>query len=195
MAGDSACPSRALPPRVAAAHARATAAGFTLSCEPGVGRLLATLAAAVPAGGRILEMGTGVGAGTAWLLEGLGARSDVELVSIELDPAAHARAAGADWPAFVRLLQGDVLALLGELGRFELIFADAQGGKWEGLDRTIAALAPRGVLVVDDMTPQDWWTAEHRAHQERVRHTLLDHPDLVTAELAEASGIVVATRR
>jgi hypothetical protein len=30
----------------------------------------------------------------------------------------------------------------GEAGSFHLIFADAQGGKWEGLDRTIAALAP-----------------------------------------------------
>ena len=47
-----------------------------MACEPGVGRLLAVLAAAVPVYGRILEMGTGVGVGTAWIVYGLG--SDAE---------------------------------------------------------------------------------------------------------------------
>lgn len=186
---------RPLPAGVSAAIARAEAAGFTLSCEPGVDRLLAALATAVPQDGRVLEMGTGVGVGTAWLVEGLGSRRDVELVSIELDPASHARASSVEWPAHVRLLQGDVLALLGGLGRFDLVFADAQGGKWEGLERTIAALAPRGVLVVDDMTPQDWWTADQHARQEKVRQTLLAHADLAAAELAEASGVIIAVRR
>jgi demethylmenaquinone methyltransferase/2-methoxy-6-polyprenyl-1,4-benzoquinol methylase len=187
--------ARTLPAAVEAAQARAQAAGFTLSCESGVGRMLAVLASGAPAGGRILEMGTGSGVGTAWIVEGIGRRNDVELVSIELDAATHAVAASAAWPAWVRLLQGDVLSLLGGLGSFDLIFADAQGGKWQGLDRTIAAVAPRGVLLVDDMTPQDWWTEDHRRNQEQVRATILGHPDLVAAELAEASGMIVAVRR
>ena len=49
------------------------------------------------------------------------------------------------------------VALFDELGQFSLIFADAPGGKWEGLDRTIAALEPGGLLVVDDMR---WPTVE-----------------------------------
>jgi predicted O-methyltransferase YrrM len=187
--------SRPLPPRVAAALSRAEAAGFPLSCEPGVGRFLGSLSAAVRPGGRILEMGTGVGVGTAWIIEGLGERDDVELVSIELDPATHALAAGGEWPAYVSLLQGDVLVHLSGLGAFDLIFADAQGGKWEGLERTIAALEPRGVLLVDDMAPQDWWNEEQQRNQERVRATMLSHRHLVAAELAEASGMIVATRR
>jgi demethylmenaquinone methyltransferase/2-methoxy-6-polyprenyl-1,4-benzoquinol methylase len=80
------------------------------------------------------------------------------------------------------------------LGSFDLIFADAQGGKWEGLERTISALKPHGVLLVDDMTPQGWWTEEHRRNQERVRQTLLTHADLAAAELAEASGMILAVR-
>src|SRR5450631_1775884 len=43
---------------------------------------------------------------------------------------------------------GDALGVVGEGGTFDLIFADAQGGKWAGLDRTIAALRPHGLLVV-----------------------------------------------
>ena len=124
-----------------------------------------------------------------------GKRSDVELISIELDPKPQALAAGAEWPRYVRLIQGDVLQKFGELGSFNLIFADAQGGKWEGLDRTIAALRPRGVLVVDDMIQQDWWNDEHRRNKDRVRDTLLSHPDLAAAELAEASGMILATKR
>jgi hypothetical protein len=65
-----------VPPGVAAAYERARHSGFALSCEPEVGRLLATLAAAVPEHGAILEMGTGVGVGCAWIVHGLGARSD-----------------------------------------------------------------------------------------------------------------------
>src|SRR5262249_14441144 len=121
-----------LPARVTAAIARAEAAGFPLSCEPGVGRLIAALAAGVPEDGRILEMGTGVGVGTAWLVEGLGDRSDVKVLSIELDAATHAVARAADWPSWVNLLEGDVLEHLARLGSFDLIFADAQGGKWTG---------------------------------------------------------------
>jgi len=185
----------ALPAPVAAAHQRAAAAGFTLACEPGVGRLLAALAAAVPPRGRILEMGTGVGVGTAWILHGLAGRSDVEVVTVEIDPATAAIAQRGTWPRWVSLRVGDILDALAGLGDFDLIFADAQGGKWEGLDRTIAALRPGGILLVDDMTPPTWIDDAHRRHTARVRETLLTHTELIAAELAEASGMILATRR
>jgi demethylmenaquinone methyltransferase/2-methoxy-6-polyprenyl-1,4-benzoquinol methylase len=183
-----------LPPLVAAAQARADDSGFTLACEPGVGRLLAALAAAVPPHGRILEMGTGVGVGTAWIVHGLGARSDVEVVSVEIDAATAAIAQRDSWPPWVSLHVGDILVALATLGSFDLIFADAQGGKWEGLQRTIAALRPGGILLVDDMTPATWIDDAHRRHTARVRDTLLNHAELMAAELAEASGMILATR-
>src|SRR5689334_18664661 len=145
-----------LPAIVAAAYERARQNGFALSCEPDVGRLLATLAAAVPERGSILEMGTGVGAGSAWLVHGLGSRRDVRLTSVDIDAQASAIAQSAAWPEFVSLRVADVLAVLDEIGPCDLIFADAQGGKWTGLDRTIAALRPGGLLLVDDMTPPTW---------------------------------------
>ena len=40
---------------------RARQAGFPMSCEPAVGRLLAVLAAHLPDGARVLELGTGTG--------------------------------------------------------------------------------------------------------------------------------------
>ena len=57
-----------LPRSVLAAYERAGRAGFQLACEAEVGRLLAALAPAVPRGGRVLEIGTSVGVGLAWLV-------------------------------------------------------------------------------------------------------------------------------
>src|SRR3954453_21032802 len=130
---------------------RGAAVGFTQSCEADVGRLLAVLVGGVPAGGRVLEIGTGAGYGTAWLTEGLATRSDVEIVSVEIDDARQAAVATDDWPSSVTFVTGDVLELFDSLGTFDLVFADAQGGKWDRLDRTVDALRPAGLLVVDDM--------------------------------------------
>jgi len=184
-----------LPPLVQLAVARARESGFPYSCEPEVGRLLATLAAHLPAGARVLELGTGTGVGTAWIAGALLPRTDVAVLSVEKDPATAALAARGDWPGFVELRCADALTVLGEAGAFDLIFADAQGGKTEGLDRTIAALAPRGLLVVDDMTPLPGWDAELRARQPQVRRALLTSPLLTSVELDHGSGVILSTRR
>src|SRR5258705_12723757 len=108
---------------VDSAYARAAAHGFELSCEPPVGRLLATLAASLPAGARVLELGTGAGVGTAWLVSGLLPRTDVTVTSVELDPAISAIAAQENWPSFVDLRVEDALEFLARIeGGFDLGF-------------------------------------------------------------------------
>lgn len=183
-----------VPPLVAAAADRARAAGFPLSCEPAVGRLLAVLAGHLPAGARVLELGTGTGVGTAWLVSGLLPRTDVTVTTVEIDTATAAVAARGDWPEFTDLRVGDALGLLDGPGGYDLIFADATGGKWEGLDRTIAALSPHGLLVVDDMTPAPGWDSEQHTRQAEVRRTLLASPLLTAVELDHGSGVILAGR-
>jgi predicted O-methyltransferase YrrM len=183
-----------MPALVAAATGRARSAGFRLSCEPAVGQLLAVLAAHLPAGARVLELGTGAGVGTAWIVCGLLPRTDVTVTSIEKDRQTAALAALGTWPQFVDLRLGDALDMLSETGAFDLIFADAQGGKWIGLDRTIAALRPHGLLVVDDMTATPEWTAEQHTNQGDVRQALLTSPLLTSIELDHGSGVILATR-
>lgn len=184
-----------LPEIVAKAYIRSEASGFRCSCEVEVGRLLATLAAAVPADGRILELGTGVGVGLAWLVHGLGNRSDVEVVTVELDAELLEITAGAEWPPFVRFELGDGAELAGELGEFDLIFADAPGGKLSALHRTTEALRPAGVLLVDDMDLDRHDDPELQTALIRVREDLLSHPQLIACELDAASGMILATRR
>jgi predicted O-methyltransferase YrrM len=184
-----------MPPLVAEAVARARDAGFSYSCEPAVGRLLAAIAAHLRVGARVLELGTGTGVGTAWIAAGLLPRTDVTVVTAEKDPATAALAARGDWPGFVELRRADALTVLANAGRFDLIFADAPGGKWEGLDRTLAALAPHGMLIVDDMTPTPRWDEEQHARQREVRHALLGSPLLTSVELDCGSGVILSTRR
>ena len=184
-----------VPPLVAAAQARARQRGFSMSCDPAVGALLAVLAGHLPEGSRVLELGTGTGVGTAWIVSGLAPRTDVTVLSVEKDPATAAAAASGDWPSFADLRCGDALEVLGAGGTFDLIFADAPGGKWEGLDRTIAALRPHGLLLVDDMTPGPDWDDSRRAAQDKVRQALLSAPELASAELAAGSGMILSARR
>src|SRR5436190_908793 len=61
-------------------------AGFKKACEPLTGSLLRTLAASKPSG-NILEIGTGTGISTCWLLDGMDANST--LTTIEKDATVN----------------------------------------------------------------------------------------------------------
>lgn len=58
-----------------------------MTSEPRTGSFLRTLAALKP-GGRLLELGTGTGLGTAWHLDGMDATSTLD--SVDRDPAVQA---------------------------------------------------------------------------------------------------------
>ena len=184
-----------LPAAVVDARRRAEEAGFVFSSEPEVGALLACLAASVPAGGRILELGTGVGSGLAWLVHGLGERSDVEIVTVDMDGALQARTRAAPWPDYVRFELGDGAAVVASLGLFDLVFADAPGGKTIGLTGTVDALGPGGTLMVDDMDLNRHDDPVLVDALERVRAQLLGDGRLVCAELDFSSGVILAVRR
>ncbi len=186
--------SSAVPELVAQAQERARLAGFSASCEPPTGSMLAVLAASTPARGAILELGTGCCVGTAWLVSGLADRDDVRLVTVERDAELVAAARSAGLPGYVEVVHADAEAVLPELGTFDLVFADAEGGKWSGLDLTIDALAAGGVLLVDDMDETRYGREDHRASVSRVRTTLLTDARLMTAELSVGSGLMLSSR-
>src|SRR5258708_13111313 len=109
------------PPLVGRGRALACQVGFPLSREeagfvgpsaslPGVGRFLAMLAAGC-IGGRIGELGTGVGIGTAWIASAMPA--DCTLITAEIDQqlASAARELLADDPP-PQALTPEALSLL-----------------------------------------------------------------------------------
>ncbi|NML43200.1 hypothetical protein HHL11_05520 [Ramlibacter sp. G-1-2-2] len=183
-----------VPRAVAAAKRRAREMRFVGSSQDEVGRLLSMLAAAVPRAGRVLEVGTGVGVGLAWITTGLHQRRDVEVASIEGDRRLLDSACTWPWPEGVRLLAGDACELLPTLGDFDLVFADAAPVKYGQLDALLRLLRPGGVLVVDDLCATPTATRQEMAERDGLRLALLRHPSLQAVELDWSTRVVLATR-
>ena len=116
-------------------------------------------------------------------------------MTVESAPAQAALARSQSWPHFVTLLYDEAVSVLPSLGQFDLIFADAPGGKWDRLDLTVEALRPGGFLLVDDMTPEGWWEEEQREKQRQVAQALLSHADLVSTEMEWATGVILCVRK
>ena len=195
---DSSRPRAGQEPAALAVLEEATAAsGFGMPSDRLTGMLLAALAATKP-GGRLLELGTGTGLATSWLLHGMDATA--HLTSIDNDAAVQAialAALGAD-PCvhFVTADGGDYLHTASMDGeRFDLIFADAWPGKYTALDAALALLAPGALYVVDDMLPQPNWPPGHEVNVAALRRTLAARTDLVVASLDWSTGIIIATKR
>ena len=168
---------------------------FRLASDTLTGSLLRILAASKPAG-KLLELGTGTGVGTAWLLDGMG--PDARLLSVDNDPSvtAVARQFLASDPR-VEFRTEDAAALLVKLPKasFDLIFADAWVGKYTHLDEALFLLRPGGWYVVDDMTPQDCWHDNHRESAKALIADLASRSDLNITKIAWSTGIVLAVKR
>ncbi|MYT82361.1 Predicted O-methyltransferase YrrM [Streptomyces sp. MnatMP-M77] len=183
------------PPCLDAILADAQRTGFAMSCEDRTGSLLATLAASKP-GGRFLELGTGVGAGAAWLAHGMCEAS--RLVTVELDPATQAVArthlGGDRRIEFVTANAGAWLT--GHRGEAEYDFAyvDCRPGKYLRLADLLVLLKPGALYVVDDMLPQSTWPDDHQSRVDGFLERLPDIPNFRATPMRWASGLVVGVR-
>jgi predicted O-methyltransferase YrrM len=182
-------------PRAAAAiYEESRGEGFDLVSEPMTGCLLRTLVASKP-GGRFLELGTGTGAATAWILDGMDPQSS--LVTVENDERLHSiarRHLGADPRATFVFADGNVFLREAPRAAFDLIFADTWAGKYEDLESALSLLKQGGLYVVDDMDPQATWPTGHEAKVATLLHDLTMHLELHVTKLSWASGIVIAAR-
>lgn len=175
-------------------QARTAALGFDMPSEANTGALLGLLAASKP-GGRLLELGTGTGLATAWLLDGMDVSA--RLISVDVDPAVQGVARDLLRDDRVRFVLGDGLDYVRsqQASSFDMIFADAWPGKYEGLDETLALLKRGGLYVIDDMSPQSNWPEGHQANVDGLLARLEARADLVVTRLAWASGLVLAAVR
>jgi predicted O-methyltransferase YrrM len=171
------------------------ALGFRAASENRTGALLQVLAASKP-GGRILELGTGTGVGTAWLLSGMDA--DARLITVDNDElvvaVARRHLSGDDR---VQFQVADGRSWLQEYAGapFDLIFADAWPGKFDELESALGHLALGGLYVIDDLIPQADWPAEHTSRIEPLLSRIERTPGLASVRLAWASGLALVARR
>jgi predicted O-methyltransferase YrrM len=171
------------------------AAGFDMPSEPRTGSMLRFLASTKP-GGRLLEIGTGTGLATAFLLDGMD--RNARLVTVDTDPKSQAIARHVlAHDERVEFVLDDGLAFLHRQppASFDLVFADAWPGKYEGLDLALGLLTQGGIFVGDDMAPQPNWPPGHEGNVDRLLQRVGQDDSLATVTMNWASGLVLATRR
>jgi predicted O-methyltransferase YrrM len=185
-----------LPPQLEAIEEATAALGFGMASDLDTGRLLRTLAASKP-GAQLLELGTGTGLATAWLLHGMDPAA--RLLSIDNDGAVQSIAAtycGDDARLTLLTEDGDAaiqrLHAAGE--RYDLVFADTWPGKYRLLDLTLDLLKPGGFYIVDDLLPQPNWPPNHGENVKRLIAELRQRKDLALVKLEWSSGVLIAVK-
>ena len=169
--------------------------GFGMASEARTGALLRMLAASKPSG-RMLELGTGTGLSTAWLLAGMDSASTLVSVDTDADVQDVARTTLGSDPRLT-LVAGDAAEFLmrQEPQTYDLVFADAMPGKYEALEPALAVVKPGGFYVIDDMLPQPNWPDGHAKKVPVLLRRLADDDRFSIVPMAWASGVVVAARR
>ena len=186
-----------LPPSVVKGIEEATQAlRFTMASDPLTGSLLRTLATTKPAA-IFLELGTGTGMGTAWILDGMDSSS--RLLTVDNDEQAIAvakRYLGHDRRVTFYTMDGaEFLQTLKDQGAtFDFIFADTWPGKYAHLDEALQLLKVGGLYIVDDMLPQPSWPEDHPPKVANLISVLERRRDLRLTVLNWSTGLVVAAK-
>lgn len=168
--------------------------GFSMNADAQAASLLRTLAAIKP-GGRFLELGTGTGLSTAWILSGMDERAT--LISVDNDAACLAVASqflGSD-SRLQLVCQDGTEWVTSNTGPFDFIFADTWAGKYTDLDAVLSMLAPGGLYIIDDMLPQPNWPDGHAEKADRLTDELMQRTDLLLTRMAWSTGLIIATRK
>lgn len=172
------------------------AVGFALSSDGLTGTLLRTLVTSKPAG-QFLELGTGTGVGTAWLLDGMDAASRLHTVDAdEANVSVARRFLGHDLRVTFYVEDAETWLRRARANgmRFDLIFADAMPGKYVALDDALALLKLGGLYVIDDLLPQPTWPDDHAPRVAALIKTLQGRRDLRIAKMNWSTGLIVAAR-
>jgi len=166
---------------------------FNMASDMQTGSLLKTLAAS-KLSGRILELGTGTGLATSWIVDGMDERT--KLITIEnntllLDIARKALQDSrvefvlADGYAWIQTYSGE---------KFDMVFADAMPGKYDLFEETIGLVKVGGFYIIDDMLPQPNWPEGHADKVERFIGELGERNDIILTKLNWSTGIIIVTK-
>ncbi|WP_457562537.1 O-methyltransferase [Caminibacter pacificus] len=170
--------------------------GFDMCGEKDVGVLLRVLVASKS--GEFLELGTGTGLSTAWILDGMDENShlitvdnDEKLLGIAKKHLGHYKNVEFvcdDGNAFLERLKK-------ENKKFDFIFADTWAGKYEMLEDTLEMLNEKAFYIIDDMLPQSNWPEGHEKKVEKLIDYLHNREDLEIVNLDWSSGVIVCVKK
>ncbi len=168
--------------------------GFNQLSNSREGSFLAALCAS-KIGGKFLELGTGTGLCTSWMLHGMCGSStlltvdnDAKLVEIAkkyLDSDNRIEFVVSDGEDVIEGLLNSSI---------DLIFADTWPGKYNHLDETLRLLKVGGVYVIDDMLPQDNWPEGHAEKASNLVSKLTTMEGFLVTKLCWSTGVMVCTK-
>ena len=167
---------------------------FNMASDLQTGCLLKTLVASKP-GGRFLELGTGTGLATSWIVSGMDENSS--LVSIDNNKSLVDVAENHICDLRVEFIVADGYEWISKFrgSKFDLIFADAMPGKYDLFEETIDMLNRNGFYIIDDMLPQPNWLI---GHDERVKDFIIrleNRDDLLLTKLNWSTGIIIVVKK
>lgn len=171
---------------------------------PGSGRMLTVLAAAIGARA-VVEIGTGAGVSSTYLLRGMA--PDGVLTTIDIEPEHHKAArqtlaAAGFEPARYRMIAGAALDVLPRLtdGAYDLVLVDAVKSEYPVyVEHAVRMLRPGGVMALDNAL---WHSkvadpAQRDHNTTAIRETLKQvraDERLTAALLPSGDGLLVAVR-
>lgn len=167
---------------------------FNMPSDLQTGSLLKTLSASKPSA-RILELGTGTGLATSWILAGMDKQS--ELVTIENNEDLLRIAKMYLKDERIRFVNEDGYSWLlsNQELPFDVVFADAMPGKYELFDEAWSLVKTAGFYIIDDMLPQPNWPDGHAEKVFDFIAKLESRQDTVLTKLNWSTGIIIATKR
>jgi len=169
--------------------------GFTMPSDILTCSLLRTLAASKPAS-KFLELGTGTGLSTSWILNGMD--SDSTLISFDNDETllqiAHTFL-GKDKRLNLVHADGEHWVKSNWGQKFDYVFADTWHGKYLLLDEVLEMVNKGGFYIVDDMLPQPNWPEGHQEKAINFVKYLESRSDFVVTKQYWATGIIIAVKR
>lgn len=165
---------------------------FENSCSDEAGRLLAILAAQVTQG-KVLEIGTGYGVGSSWILSSI--NPTIKFITVDNSKEKIDAISNQIKHKQVEFIYGDWKDVISK-GPFQLIFADAAVAKTTEGELLVNTLSIGGMLFMDDFTPEEHFPKEWIGKPDKVREYWLNHSGLIATEiyLSPTSSAILATR-
>ncbi|HSZ86651.1 MAG TPA: class I SAM-dependent methyltransferase [Puia sp.] len=166
---------------------------FNMASDLYTGSLLKTLVASKQHG-NILELGTGSGLATSWILQGM--NKDAHLTTVENNSMLLEIAKLQLNDSRIDFVLADGYQWLQNYNgqKFDLIFADAVPGKYDLFEETIALLKVGGFYIIDDMLPQSNWPEGHSEKVDDFVIMLEKRKDITLTKLNWSTGIIIATK-
>ncbi|MBC3784159.1 O-methyltransferase [Spirosoma utsteinense] len=168
---------------------------FGMPSDKLTGSLLRMLAGTKP-NGTFLELGTGTGMATCWLLDGMHADSTLITVDNDEKPLAVARQyLGADPRLTIHLANGETIIDSLPTASVDLIFADAWPGKYNHLTEALALLKVGGIYLIDDMLPQPNWPDGHSEKADRLVEWFEASDEFAVTKMNWSTGLILAVKK